>query len=208
MSGSLIERFYLGQEPAEHLARSLPAQGGGNAITQQFVARPNPAVVLAERPMAAIPGMGPPVVLPEENQRMRRSVQMVTDFAAPFAGSTRAAVNVPARLEALRSWATEAVPGLKLWAAQDGNTGAIRLSQIVVPEGQRGAGIGSEVMRRLVALADEAGVPVALSPDGSWGGSVPRLKRFYSGFGFKPNTGRSRDLSISETMIRPPGSQP
>jgi hypothetical protein len=57
-------------------------------------------------------------------------------------------------------------------------------------------------MRELTDFADAQGVPMALTPDAAFGGTVSRLREFYQRFGFRPNAGRSRDLSISESMIR------
>jgi GNAT superfamily N-acetyltransferase len=80
----------------------------------------------------------------------------------------------------------------------------LTLSRIVVPEGQRNQGVGTAIMEELTTLADSAGLPVALSPSSDFGGSVSRLKDFYSRFGFAPNKGRNKDFSISETHIRQP----
>lgn len=100
------------------------------------------------------------------------------------------------------------------WAAQgvtiDARTSGSRpntvtLSRIIVPEAQRGQGIGTKAMQDLVAYADANGQRIALSPSTDFGGSsVGRLRDFYKRFGFKDNAGRSRDFSISESMIREP----
>jgi GNAT superfamily N-acetyltransferase len=90
---------------------------------------------------------------------------------------------------------------------QQGSRG-LTLSKIVVPKAARGQGVGSQVMDDVLSFADANGVKVMLTPDASFGGSVPRLKQFYGRFGFEPNTGRSRDLSISESMVRQPAQQP
>ena len=84
----------------------------------------------------------------------------------------------------------------------------ITLSRIEVPKGERGKGIGTSVMADLTAIADENGLPVALSPSGDFGGSVGRLKEFYSRFGFVPNKGRSKDFRISESYVRNPSQPP
>lgn len=81
------------------------------------------------------------------------------------------------------------------------------LGQIVVPKDQRGAGVGSSVMRDLLETADEQGATVALTPSGDFGGSVARLREFYKRFGFIPNKGRNADYSISEAMYRLPNSR-
>lgn len=82
----------------------------------------------------------------------------------------------------------------------------LALDQMVVPKEQRNQGVGSAVMRDLISYADAGGKRIMLTPSGDWGGSVPRLKRFYKSFGFKENVGSRRDFSTRHTMIRPGGS--
>jgi len=84
--------------------------------------------------------------------------------------------------------------------------GIITLSEVRVPEGQRGQGIGSEFMRELAAYADATNQEVALSPSTDFGASsITRLRKFYQRFGFVENKGRRKDYRISETMRRDPG---
>lgn len=94
-------------------------------------------------------------------------------------------------------------PGLDLWMYISSG-GNLVLSKIVVPKDQRSAGVGTAVMEVLTAFADKQGIPITLTPDNAYGGSVTRLQTFYRRFGFKPNKGRSRDYRYSETMIRRP----
>ncbi len=82
--------------------------------------------------------------------------------------------------------------------------GIVILSHIQVSESERGNGIGTQVMRSLLELADAHSDTVALTPSNQFGGNVRRLKSWYRSFGFRPNTGRRRDCSTWETMIRPP----
>ena len=100
----------------------------------------------------------------------------------------------------------EAYPGLKLDFEE--HNGVLVVPKIVVPISERNRGVGSAVMRELAQYADERGMRLALTPSGDFGGDVSRLKKFYGRFGFVKNTGRSRDLSISEDMIREPSSTP
>jgi hypothetical protein len=98
------------------------------------------------------------------------------------------------------------IPG---WPADVGGWITIRgkvvvLSQIVVPKEQRGAGLGRRAMVALTKWADTKGYTLALSPSEHWGSSKRRLAAFYKGYGFVSNRGRSRDLAISETMVRAP----
>jgi GNAT superfamily N-acetyltransferase len=92
--------------------------------------------------------------------------------------------------------------GVKL-SVQQGNQG-LRLSRIEVPKEDRSKGLGTEIMEKLANYADATGQRISLTPSSDFGGSVPRLKTFYGRHGFTPNTGKSRDLSISDTMIREP----
>ena len=78
------------------------------------------------------------------------------------------------------------------------------LNKIDVPKDKRESGIGTAVMNDLVALADQQGAVLKLSPSGDFGGSVPRLKDFYERFGFVQNRGRNTDYAISESMYRSP----
>lgn len=80
----------------------------------------------------------------------------------------------------------------------------VTLHHIEVPEGQRGSGAGKAAMRDLVEEADRNGWKLDLTPAGDYGGNVPRLKRFYKGFGFVENKGRNKDYATRETFLRLP----
>jgi hypothetical protein len=96
--------------------------------------------------------------------------------------------------------------GVSLVASQ-GSDGSIRVGKIVVPESNREAGIGSDVMSDLIKVADNQGSKILLTPSKDFGGSVPRLKRFYKKLGFVENKGKNKDYAISETMYRDPISK-
>lgn len=75
------------------------------------------------------------------------------------------------------------------------------LSKITIPKDERGSGIGSKVMQKIIDFADEQGKDIRLTPSKDFGASsVSRLKKFYKGFDFvnKPKS----DFSSRETMIR------
>jgi len=81
----------------------------------------------------------------------------------------------------------------------------LKLSEIVVPKGERGQGIGTEVMNDLVSLSERLRKRVLLTPDTSYGGSsVKRLRDFYKRFDFVENKGRNKDWSTTERMYRDP----
>jgi len=83
--------------------------------------------------------------------------------------------------------------------------GNLSLSRIVIPEGQRGTGIGTQVMEDIVNYADENKVKVTLTPSIDFGGeSVERLTDFYKRFGFVENKGDNKDFTIKDTMYREP----
>lgn len=88
--------------------------------------------------------------------------------------------------------------------------GSIELSNIEVPKGSRGKGVGSAAMRDITKLADEHGQRIWLqraSPDRKTGvASKGKLEGFYRKHGFVPNRGRTKDytLSMYANMYRDP----
>lgn len=117
----------------------------------------------------------------------------------PAAAGMRSVSNVADTASDLR----KQIPGLKLDIYGSPQKGYI-LSRIEVPKEARNSGIGTEVMRSLTTAADAEGAQIALSPSADFGGNKKRLEQFYKRFGFAENTGKARDLSVSETMIRAP----
>lgn len=98
-------------------------------------------------------------------------------------------------------------PGLVLYlespSAGQGSPYVV-LSHIEIPKTGRNGGVGTAVMERIIKEADANGWPLALTPDGAFGGSKSRLEKFYRRFGFVPNKGRAKDYLTQEAMIRPP----
>lgn len=88
------------------------------------------------------------------------------------------------------------------------NKGTITLSKIVVPKDQRSQGIGTNAMNQLMDYADTTGQRIVLSPSADFGGNKSRLVDFYKQLGFGENTGRARDFTTRETMIRDPAIAP
>ncbi len=81
----------------------------------------------------------------------------------------------------------------------------LSLDKIIVPEGNRGEGIGSSVMQDLIDYADKNNLKIILTPSKDFGAtSVTRLKKFYKQFGFIDNKGKNRDFSHKESMYRNP----
>lgn len=82
------------------------------------------------------------------------------------------------------------------------SSGVITLSKIVVPEGARGTGVGTQAMQTLVDYADRTGQHIALTPSSDFGGDKKRLTAFYKRFGFVENKGKNRAFSTKEGMYR------
>lgn len=77
----------------------------------------------------------------------------------------------------------------------------LTLSRIEIPKEQRGSGIGTKAMQKIIDFADANGKDIRLTPSKDFGASsVSRLKKFYKEFDFvnKPKS----DFSSRETMIR------
>lgn len=136
--------------------------------------------------------------------------------AADMAGFvTLGAGAVPAEANALRVGASlpksrsifdtvgEKYPDVSISGSQRPG-GYATLDKLVVPEAQRNQGVGTAVMRDIVAEADRAGVPLGLTPSADFGGNKARLVDFYRRFGFRPNSGRARDFETMSSMIRAP----
>jgi GNAT superfamily N-acetyltransferase len=78
----------------------------------------------------------------------------------------------------------------------------LQLSDIVIPKEQRGKGIGSKVMQKIIDFADSQNKKIYLTPSTSFGASsVSRLEKFYKSFGFVKNKDKSE---TRDTMVRIP----
>jgi len=97
---------------------------------------------------------------------------------------------------------TDAHPGIKLDVSE--KRGNVAISRIVIPKEERNSGTGSAVLRQILAYADAKGLTASLSPSTDFGGSKAGLERLYGRLGFKPNKGRTADLSISDSWVRQP----
>lgn len=93
-------------------------------------------------------------------------------------------------------------PGTNLSVSHT-KSGNFRVNQIWVPPYMQGRGIGTKVMSNLTALADKKKKKITLNQDPD-PGKKAKLAKFYKSHGFKPNKGRSRDLTIKDTHIRNP----
>lgn len=102
-------------------------------------------------------------------------------------------------LDALVSAAMERHPGLRLDAYETKDK--IELMSIEVPEGSRGAGVGTEVVRSLQDYASSVGKPIVLRPEAQRGRKGD-LDRFYRGLGFVHNRGRDTDFVLSSPTSR------
>ncbi|WP_371591236.1 GNAT family N-acetyltransferase [Streptomyces sp. NBC_00470] len=75
---------------------------------------------------------------------------------------------------------------------------------VLLPETERGNGVGTRVMADITAAADLRGVPVTLSPSARFGGDLDRLQGFYERLGFITNTSRGQMGAARESMVRVP----
>lgn len=82
--------------------------------------------------------------------------------------------------------------------------GHISIDKIVVDPGARNTGEGTKIMHKVLARADAQGRIVSLTPSSDFGGSLPKLKTWYTGMGFVLNKGKNAIYEISDSMIRLP----
>lgn len=61
---------------------------------------------------------------------------------------------------------------------------AIILEKIIVATPVRNQGIGTKVLKYICEFADNNQVSIILTPNGTFGGDVKRLRKFYARFGF------------------------
>lgn len=98
-------------------------------------------------------------------------------------------------------------PGLERLDLCSHSNGALHVNSIQVRPEARGQGIGSQVMTRIKAFAQERGMPVTLSPEPDRGKKAA-LHKFYRGHGFQQNKGRRADhrytSPFAPTMIWKP----
>lgn len=88
------------------------------------------------------------------------------------------------------------------------SNGYMIIDSIMIAKEQLKTGLGTKIMQRLVAFADQNGLAMALTPglkDDRWGTtSRNRLIKFYKRFGFVENKGRKKDFTTVHLMIRKP----
>lgn len=92
--------------------------------------------------------------------------------------------------------------GVKLDVVDHGTH--ISVDRIVVPAADRSEGIGSDIMRQIVQVSNERGIPITLSPSTDFGGTKSGLDRFYrERFDFVRNT-RGRFPESTDALVRMP----
>jgi GNAT superfamily N-acetyltransferase len=94
-------------------------------------------------------------------------------------------------------------PGAVLDLSGRPELGYVVVDRIQIHADDRGKGFGRKLMEDLIDLCDERGWALALTPSDFAGASVPRLKKFYKSLGFVANSGKNKDFTTRETMIRP-----
>lgn len=101
-------------------------------------------------------------------------------------------------------------PGVRMDLGGDTGAKRVKVDLIRVDESQRGKGLAEAAMRDLLAVADEHGFTVSLTPEPLLGDrktSQARLRDWYRRLGFVDNKGRARDSEIFEAMYRLPGGR-
>ena len=131
---------------------------------------------------------------------LNRVNEIKNDFAAKRMGRAPTAPVQPAGPSLAEIVSEVEASGVKLDISE--RNGVMRLGRIIVPEGQRGGGVGTDAMTKIVDYADRSGATVALTPSSDFGGNKARLVEFYKRFGFVENKGKNKDYAISETMYR------
>jgi GNAT superfamily N-acetyltransferase len=89
--------------------------------------------------------------------------------------------------------------GIDVWAYETDNK--IHLSSLKVPLEKRHQGIGKKVVNMIKEFAKTRGKPITLDPEPERG-YKNKLDVFYKDLGFKDNTGRNKDYSISSPFSR------
>lgn len=80
----------------------------------------------------------------------------------------------------------------------------IELSEIQVPKEMRDQGLGTQFMEDLIKIADNYEYVITLTPTSDYGGSIPRLIKFYKSLDFVMNKGRNKNYEYRDTMYRIP----
>jgi len=83
----------------------------------------------------------------------------------------------------------------------------IIINKIIVPQADRGKGVGGKILIGIIHKANRKNKTIALTPSKDFGGSLPRLKKFYKKYGFIENKGKNKDYEISESMYKLPGKK-
>ena len=88
----------------------------------------------------------------------------------------------------------------KLGIYMDKRKNSLFLSDLYVKDQFRGTGVGSAVMRDIVAYADSRKLPIVLipEPESETRASLTKLINFYKKFGFVLNKGKTIDYLLSE----------
>ena len=193
----------------EELARALQGQQPQDRLPKDFqgivppVRQPRPPQLMAPQDLPDQDRLGLTEdallgVDPERGREQIMRAEMPFDVGGTIRKAPMAARELLAAVSSIKSG-----NNLKSLNASLNKAGDIELSMIEAL--RRGEGSGSKAMEELVALADNSGKRITLTPDMMPGTtSTARLKKFYRRFGFKPNKGRNADHSISDSFIRDP----
>lgn len=80
------------------------------------------------------------------------------------------------------------------------------LDRIMIDDKHRGKGYADAAIKQLIDFADKNNKIITLTPDGTWGSNVEKLKRWYASNGFVLNKGKNKDFETMQLMYRLPKS--
>lgn len=82
--------------------------------------------------------------------------------------------------------------------------GSIEINMIKIYPRFRDQGIASDILQRIVNYADNKNKIVHLTPTDEFGSDKKKLEEFYQRFGFIKNSGKNKDFTIKDSMLRYP----
>jgi len=96
-----------------------------------------------------------------------------------------------------RAWQSK-IAGVQIDTYVSRTKPSIHLAFINIPEDKRQAGIGTEIMREVVAVADQFDCAIKLTPFEGFGTPFDVLEKFYESFGF--------EWVLEDIMVRVPAT--
>jgi GNAT superfamily N-acetyltransferase len=82
--------------------------------------------------------------------------------------------------------------------------GTIEINVLKIFSRFRNQGVASNILQRIVDYADSKNKIVHLTPTDEFGSDKKKLEEFYQRFGFVKNSGKNKDFTIKDSMLRYP----